>query len=455
MACKQLTTLKRSFAPNMLSIPSDGSRSCIILHEKSQRASILLSKTSNIFQRVMHILLLIDIQKPEVDYRDQERQKIVFAEQEIANEKERIRLLRARSSQLEKEEREWKLTKERLVTEEQERQRAAKVSFERRMEERKRLEAESRQLRLHEIAKMEAMAAESLALNKKARQSEMMRIVNEIDERRAEQEFKLKVAKETEAIKKLEFEAKVRVMRMQDERARETEAASLRTEMLAWEKKRALQENILEEEWKIEDEERSLRHNEMVKRDLEEIKMNEAISAKRAFDTKCILSELEEKKNRMAVLRERRLRHVAEDELMRSKERMRDRKAQELIVSKEEEREKRLLAESKSQWQLRNSKIRDQIISREQRRVALEAEMREKRLHELERVQRRRAFEESVLKVQREERAKILDEEKSMQSILLGIEEQRRADRKLEMELLLEQQGSRTDSLREGAARGR
>ena len=205
----------------------------------------------------------------------------MFAEQEIANEKERIRLLRARSSQLEKEEREWKLTKERLVTEEQERQRAAKVSFERRMEERKRLEAESRQLRLHEIAKMEAMAAESLALNKKARQSEMMRIVNEIDERRAEQEFKLKVAKETEAIKKLEFEAKVRVMRMQDERARETEAASLRTEMLAWEKKRALQENILEEEWKIEDEERSLRHNEMVKRDLEEIKMNEAISAKR------------------------------------------------------------------------------------------------------------------------------------------------------------------------------
>ena len=196
--------------------------------------------------------------------------------------------------------------------------------------------------------------------------------------------------------------------------------------MMAREKKRALEEKLREERWKIEDEERSLRQKEMIERGMEEIKMNEAMSAKRELEAKFILSELEDEKNRMAVERERRLRHVAEDELARSKQRAKERRAQELIISREEEREKRLLAESKSQWQVRNAKIRDQIIAREQRRVALEAEMREKRLQELERVQRRRAFEESILKLQRMS-AKRRSMRKSRCSQFCWGEEQRRA----------------------------
>ena len=117
------------------------------------------------------------------------------------NEKQRIEHLRARTSRLEKEEREWKLTKEKLLAEELERQKVAKVSFERRMAERQRLEAEARKLRLDEIAKMEEMAAESLALNKKLRQAEMMRIVNDIEERKAEQEFKIRAAKEEKRLR--------------------------------------------------------------------------------------------------------------------------------------------------------------------------------------------------------------------------------------------------------------
>ena len=378
--------------------------------------------------------------KAEVDYREQERVKVAAAEEELLTERQRVEALRLRTRQLEKEENEWKATQEKLLEEELERQRVAKIAFERRLAERQRLEVEARKLRLDEIARMEEIAAQSLELQKKMRHAEMMRIVGDIEQRKAEEEAKLQAAKDAEEIKKLEFEAKQRIIVMQEARMREQEAAALRTEMMTREKQRVLEEKIREEQWKLEDDERAMRQKEAAEKNAEVLRANDAISARRELEAKLALKDLEDDHHRMAIERERRLRHVAEDELIRSQERIKERRAQESIVSQEEERERRMLVESKTQWAIRNAKIRDQIIAREQRRVALETEMREQRIKELERIQRRRAFEESVLKSQRGERVKTLEEEKSMQKILLSLDDQRRSDRKMEMELLFREQ---------------
>merc|ERR1711871_209531 len=66
--------------------------------------------------------------------------------------------------------------------------------------------------------------------------------------------------------------------------------------------------------------------------------------------------------------------------------------------------------------------------------------MRERRMKELERLQRKRDFEEKVLEQHTAEVAKTKEEEAEMQKVLMTMEEQRSKDRAMELELLFKEQ---------------
>ena len=68
-------------------------------------------------------------------------------------------------------------------------------------------------------------------------------------------------------------------------------------------------------------------------------------------------------------------------------------------------------------------------------------------------MQRQRQFEGEVLRRRRAEEAAARDEEAQMQGVLLGIEEQRRKDRQMELELLFREQELRERTAFQRAAR--
>jgi len=91
-------------------------------------------------------------------------------------------------------------------------------------------------------------------------------------------------------------------------------------------------------------------------------------------------------------------------------------------------------------WRQSQAKDRMNMVEEERRRYILESEVREKRLEELGKQERRREYEKSMIDSQQDEISKTLEEEKAMQQVLLTMEQDRVRDRLHELRLGLQEE---------------
>ena len=116
------------------------------------------------------------------------------------------------------------------------------------------------------------------------------------------------------------------------------------------------------------------------------------------------------------VARERRLRHVAEDQANLVEQNAELRRRQEEMIRNEELREAHVLAEEERRTQETRAAERVAVLENERKMLALETEKRQQRLSEAEREQRKRQWEEEILKGRRDNERQERAEESELQS---------------------------------------
>ncbi len=106
-----------------------------------------------------------------------------------------------------------------------------------------------------------------------------------------------------------------------------------------------------------------------------------------------------------------------------------------MLLAEEARQERMLLAQHK-QWRDDQTLNRKRILDEETRRRYVESELRERRLRELEQLQRDRDLEEALLSRRGDEIKDVIQEENQLRDTLTNLDEERQKDRRIEMQLL-------------------
>ncbi|KNC48509.1 WD repeat-containing protein 67 [Thecamonas trahens ATCC 50062] len=374
-----------------------------------------------------------------VNYQAKEHARIAADEAEASRKRATIEELAARAAAIEAEEAEWQRQQDELLKAEQVRRRQAAELEAQSLKQRSLLDAQAKEQRLAQLAVYEASRKKFMETQKRARAAELERLDEELALGRSRLAYEMRQRLEEEALLKLEFTAMQRLQEMEAERERESTSVHLRTEAEARRKQDELQEKMLFEAWRLEDEERKL-EQELARSKLSKLaSLEEQLRAKAALDEKYQLEQLEKDFALAEVKRERRLRQLAEDEANRIALELDEKRRYEELLSKQDEREVRVLTAEERKWRQAKEDERKRILERERRRQKLEMERRREKLTLLEKAQRRREFEEALEAKREAEEANALAEEKELQAAVLALDEERNKDRVLEEELLLKE----------------
>lgn len=388
-----------------------------------------------------------------VDFQLQERERIRLEERELERKRHVMDELAERSAALEAEENAWRIGRTQLLAAEEARRAQMAAEEEKRTRERRKLDASARERRLEQVAKLQETARAALAARRSILAAEAERSADEAARQSALEAETIRNRLEEEALLNLEFQAMQRVEELKAQREAEVEADTLRAEAQSRRRAAELDDRLLGEAWKTEDEERKLmRRVEAEKRERER-KIAAEARARRSLESQHLLSTLEREVSLAGVARERRLRHVAEDQIAEAEGSIDERKRQEEIVMREESLAMRRLLLEEAELRRQDAERRMGILLKEKRQQALETEARQKRLAELERSQNKREFEEEILAKRAAELEAIKGEERELQNALLAIEEERRRDRELELRLLMKEQEVREKSAFQRAVR--
>ena len=379
-----------------------------------------------------------------VDFQIAERSRLAVEEEEVRRKRRLLEALSDRARGLAIEEEAWQKQQETLMNAEEIRRKSTEESEMKRLEEMKRLDDISRERRLAQIEAMEEAAQKAMKSSSVLRAAEGKRVDDEMSRIRAKAEYVLKQRMEEEALLNLENQAATRVRQLQSSRSEEERARELRAELKAKEDKMKLDDKVLMDRMKIEDEERRLSADiERAKRE-KLASIEESLKTQQEINIKFMSTAAEREGKLAEIERERRLRHLQEDEDRRRVEEIAQIERLADLEKKNEIEDMEALIRDARSWRQSQAKDRMAMVEEEKRRYILETEVREKRLEELARAARRREYEKAMLDQQQDDIAKTLEEEKAMQQALLTMEQDRVRDRLAELRLAL-QEDERTD----------
>jgi len=370
-----------------------------------------------------------------VDFQNKVRERIMAEEQEMNNRQKNLIDLRNRISQLEYQERQYRMQQDAILNAEKERKDQAAVEEELRMKDRLHLDEMTRERRVKQLEQVENTIQTSLKTQMEMREAEFQRMNEELERKKKVEEYELQRRKEEETLLNLEFKASERLNELMLLRSREEAARNLRLEIETKEKEQYLNEKLKHDQWVLEDEERRL-HAELDRQNkVRELMTQAEIGDKRKVDLKMKVHELEKQLKFNEIEKERKIRHLAEDDILKKEEYMEQFKKKETLLRQEEEMLlDQMIKEEEGKAKLR-AEERFSILEKERLRAAEELSKYKEDLQDLERMQQRKEFEDKLIELRQEQEIKSLDEERKLQEMLYKIEEERKVQQEMQKEL--------------------
>jgi hypothetical protein len=382
-----------------------------------------------------------------VNYQTEVRERIRQEEQDAIQKVSYLQDLRDKLNRLEDQEEQFARQVEALAATEADRRAALRIEEEIRDMEQAKLAKASREQRLSHIDRIERTVAGSLKSQLDLRQQELRGLEEEIAKRSATDRIRIQGQLEEEGLAALELQASHRLTELMRLRTNEESMRRLKVESNSWAKEQELKERVVREQWKTEDEERRLKVELM-----QEYKQRALVEAAEAADraevsTKQKIAELERELQFQEASRERRLRQLAEDELVREAER----RAQ--LAQKEEElrREEQFLLDrlKTEEAQSQEARLRERTLRLERERRESEAELAAEReaMHKRALSHRKYELEAQLEDIKEKHKAKVTEEERLYQAELHRIDKDRQRRRQMQLELTF-----KDDELREKTA---
>jgi hypothetical protein len=388
-----------------------------------------------------------------VDHAAQERERIEREEAAIVEKKAVMASLKEKSAALAEEEKLWQQQQVQMSTWEEEQSGEAAKQNARRAGEQAQLQAQVRTRRVAQVAQMEELARRGLALQRQRRQAERRKWEVEMERKAASDEEEAKAKMEEEELLNIEFDAHKRVVEAEIEAQLAAEEEAFEKEMALADEARKADSKLVDERLQTEEKERALQLQVERANLARRTKLLEARRRRREKESLLLVREIEREGQLATAERRQRLRHHEQTTTEQGKVLLESQHQKLSMLEEEEKRQERILAAEQRRWRLEQEKERFRILEREQRAQAEEVEQREQRLRELEMKQRQRSFQENVATHRVKETEEILEEEKKVQRVVLGIDQQRSADRRMELEMLLREQELQERSAFQQAAR--
>nr|CCA21425.1 conserved hypothetical protein [Albugo laibachii Nc14] len=189
-----------------------------------------------------------------VDMKIKERQQIASEEAEIAEKRSLLDRLRKESKELEFKHSEWLKEKQTMQEAEDIRRKEMYKAEKERVISLRALDQETRKLRLERLQKMEETAQQTLDESLKRMKDEVVRLQEEFDSHHERIKYEISFRKETEELKRIEFETEKRITDIQQQLQSEERVQRLRQEYITRAKHQELVDLQNFGNWKREDE---------------------------------------------------------------------------------------------------------------------------------------------------------------------------------------------------------
>lgn len=168
---------------------------------------------------------------------------------------------------------------------------------------------------------------------------------------------------------------------------------------------------------------------------LEELHKQQELNDKKELDLKLLAEGFEKEMKIKDVERERKLRLIAQDEVFKNEEYMRQFKQEEDQVRKDEEQHMKRVLEEERRNAVRRTDEKISQLEQEKRLLQNDISNYGTLLKEKTSALKRNDFEDKVVALRKEKELRLLEEEEYLQKALIDIEEQRKFQREMQQDL--------------------
>ncbi|CAG9332332.1 unnamed protein product [Blepharisma stoltei] len=369
-------------------------------------------------------------------------------EEELKNkEKEYKEGLQKRLNNIEEQEDEFQQRTHAAINAEREKFQQLKIEEKERLEVMKQNDREAREKRLHQIERIEEEGKNYVDRQKSRRAALLEKLHGDIEFNKNRQDYYQQYLMEEEALNALEYRATQRLLGLLKAREAEESAKKAKIPDLFYDREVDLKDRLLQAKWALEEQERKISQaaRENLQKEEKELEDNQKLLSKNAINRR--VEELEREIKILDLEKERKLRHLAEDELHRNEEFNEDYQRHLKILKKKEEANLNELQQCEQENELRRAKERFEIIMQERENQLNERLKQQKAMLEIENENSQREAEEKLITIRKEQEQKSLMEEKKLQEEILKLEIERRAEKQLEQQILFKEKELREKNI--------
>ena len=363
------------------------------------------------------------------------RERLIKQDEEIQLKKNYIEDINKKFHKLEEDELKFRREQETLVHVEGETRKISVFEENCRLKERQSLDQEARKIRLDQIHRMEETIDNSLKSQEALRKKELASIELEMNSRAEAERYYAQAKHEEDHLSLLEYKAAQRMLELMRLKNTEESMRKLKIHAQHWEREQSQRERILRNQWNIENEQRRIDLEMMRETKLKELEMCTEFNNKRRLDAQQNLKTLERELKMMDLEKEKQLRLIAEEELVRNEEYLAQLRIKQELLGEHDERQFQVMLVQEKEFKKQKNEELLRDIRREQEKQAVELRRQREENERLERELEKKAIDNKILEMRQESDLMAREKEKLMQETLLKIEEERNAQRKLNQEL--------------------
>lgn len=264
------------------------------------------------------------------------------------------------------------------------------------------------------LKQMEQTLKLALEDQEKQRLIEKQRMSSEYDQRRKLQAYQHKTYLQEEAIRNMEHQATQRVLEMLSIREKEDHSKQLNIEAELRLKEEQARDQMLMEKWKLEDDERKLKTELLLREKQQERELQVHEHDKRQIEMQHRLHQLEKDVYVAQLERERKMRQTEEEYIYNMHKMQAELKKKNELLRQEEERQARLIIEQEKQL-MRDEKFDHIQREKEEIEKALEYERQEQ--DRLMRLAEKKRFEEELMNIKLGQQARQREEARQISHI--------------------------------------
>lgn len=327
--------------------------------------------------------------KTIVNFQLKERERIAFEEKEILEKRQLLQDLEVRTTKLQEQHERWKEQNATLREIEEKRRMEKVIEGKRRLSERKIMEERARQRRLQQCLALEQQAKETFLHQIELRDTETLRMKEEYDLQKENEEYEIQSRQQEEKLCKMEFETMQRIKKMQQEKLIQERFEHIREEMVHKMKEEEFLQKKQQIEWEKEDEYRRVKSQIEIEKKQRELQVQNEIKFQDQLNQEYQSKHMNIQIERLKVQRERQLRILQEEKEALLEKEINQKRQADQVIQERNELQKKIQEENLIQEQEEKELQRRQLFEKEKEKYESEIKKRQESLVEISNEQKK------------------------------------------------------------------